>query len=172
MSKKSVRRSSPPSTNKPGPLEKLLTKSRGVLKHCEMCGANSSQLLEPGFKPDGKPAVLCQSCRIGSSELLADRACKEHKFVELVARMATQDEYQTDTEDTINILDKLIASARKITGIKPEPKDVTCPHCDGDGEEPGAPISTEEVAVCNLCLGSGVVTEKAAKKYREESEED
>lgn len=37
-------------------------------------------------------------------------------FARSIARLTTQDECQTDTEDTINTLDDLIVSARKITG--------------------------------------------------------
>lgn len=60
---------------KAGPLEaKLADTSRyGVLGHCEMCGANSAQLLEPAFDPSGNPQILCRQCRIGSAELLADK---------------------------------------------------------------------------------------------------
>lgn len=30
-----------------------------------------------------------------------------------------------------------------------------CPQCEGDGEQPGAPIEPERVAVCDMCHGSG-----------------
>lgn len=62
-----------------GPLERLLARQRGlssveaILQHCEMCGADAGRLLEPAFAPDGKAEMLCQDCRIGSAELLADR---------------------------------------------------------------------------------------------------
>lgn len=36
------------------------------------------------------------------------------EFVKQIARMLTQDEEQTDTEDTINTLDALIEKARKL----------------------------------------------------------
>ena len=61
----------------PGPLESLVLK-----EHCEMCGVTAlaagrvGVLLEPAFDPSGQPKTLCQDCRIGSAELLADRRIK------------------------------------------------------------------------------------------------
>lgn len=50
---------------------------------------------------------------------------------------------------------------------------VTCPHCDGTSEEPGAPVDLEDgIALCNLCEGTGVVTEAAAKAYSEGNDEE
>ncbi len=60
-----------------GPLESLVPKD-----HCEMCGVTAlaagrvGVLLEPAFDPSGQPKTLCQDCRIGSAELLADRRIK------------------------------------------------------------------------------------------------
>lgn len=34
----------------------------------------------------------------------------------------------------------------------------SCPRCQGDGEEIGAPISAEEIAVCSTCNGRGEIT--------------
>ncbi len=48
---------------------------------------------------------------------------------------------------------------------KPKPPSQACPHCGGDGEEPGAPVDPNLVAVCMLCKGKGVVTAKTAKQY-------
>jgi hypothetical protein len=61
--------------NKQGPLE-----SYKMAGHCEMCGAPGKRpsgtfttaRLEPAFNPSGEPKTLCQDCRIGSAELLAD----------------------------------------------------------------------------------------------------
>jgi hypothetical protein len=61
----------------PGPLESLVLKD-----YCEMCGVTAlaagrvGVLLEPAFDPSGQPKTLCQDCRIGSAELLADRRIK------------------------------------------------------------------------------------------------
>lgn len=45
---------------------------------------------------------------------------------------------------------------------------VTCPRCDGDGEEPGAPSSWRERIVCSLCEGVGLVDTEKASEYEEE----
>jgi len=45
-------------------------------------------------------------------------------------------------------------------------KRVTCPHCEGDGEEPGAPVSPMEVVLCDLCGGAGEVSEAKARRYK------
>lgn len=42
---------------------------------------------------------------------------------------------------------------------------VVCPHCLGDGEEPGAPIDDLGTAICTLCNGSGEVPESIAIEY-------
>jgi Tfp pilus assembly protein PilP len=42
---------------------------------------------------------------------------EQHLFIEQIARMTTQKECLTDTEDTINTLDDLILKARKLVGI-------------------------------------------------------
>jgi hypothetical protein len=65
----------------PGPLESLVLKD-----HCEMCGVSKRHVssvvrekmmpLEPAFDPSGRAKTLCQPCRIGSAELLADRRIK------------------------------------------------------------------------------------------------
>lgn len=47
------------------PLESLTLKD-----HCEMCGHTTH--LEPAFDPSAQPKTLCDQCRIGSAELLAD----------------------------------------------------------------------------------------------------
>lgn len=56
-----------------GPLESL-----NLADHCEMCGLSAIPnreypFLEAAFNPDSEPMTLCQSCRIGSAELLADQ---------------------------------------------------------------------------------------------------
>jgi DnaJ-class molecular chaperone len=48
---------------------------------------------------------------------------------------------------------------------------VTCPHCNGDGEEPGAPVDLDGVYLCTLCRGSGEVSQRKADTYSEESED-
>ena len=35
-----------------------------------------------------------------------------------------------------------------------------CKRCDGSGEEPGAPIDLDGVALCDDCLGTGVIKTK------------
>lgn len=46
---------------------------------------------------------------------------------------------------------------------------VCCPRCDGEGEEPGAPIDLKSgTALCDLCHGRREVTAKQAKQYQEE----
>jgi len=49
-----------------------------------------------------------------------------------------------------------------------QPERVTCPHCAGDGEEPGAPVEPDGVWLCVLCGGMGLVTEAAAQRWTEE----
>ena len=46
-------------------------------------------------------------------------------------------------------------------------KKVTCPRCDGSGEEPGAPITLDEdgVALCGLCDGRRVVLPSTYDEY-------
>ena len=48
-------------------------------------------------------------------------------------------------------------------------KFVDCPRCEGDGEEPGVPVSWGYVP-CDLCLGDGEVTEEMADQYEEDME--
>lgn len=64
-----------------GPLRALKLK-----KHCEMCGAQDSPTmsyrLEVAFDPKGQPKTLCQACRIGSAELLADQRMHLHLYVD------------------------------------------------------------------------------------------
>jgi DnaJ-class molecular chaperone len=40
-----------------------------------------------------------------------------------------------------------------------------CPECDGDGEAVGAPLDLEGVWLCNICNGTGEVTQEQAKEY-------
>ena len=48
-------------------------------------------------------------------------------------------------------------------------RDVECPHCGGDGKEPGAPDDVEAGAPqCGVCGGGQYVTHKVARKYRQE----
>lgn len=48
-------------------------------------------------------------------------------------------------------------------------KDVVCPHCEGCGEEPGAPIDLKHgLAICTLCDGDGYVDEATAEEYLKE----
>jgi DnaJ-class molecular chaperone len=49
---------------------------------------------------------------------------------------------------------------------------VVCPRCGGDGEEVGAPMDPFEVALCDLCKGSGEVPKEVADKYLAEQEEE
>ena len=39
---------------------------------------------------------------------------------------------------------------------------VSCPHCDGDGEEPGAPQRPDEKVLCSECGGKGVLPRRKA----------
>lgn len=48
---------------------------------------------------------------------------------------------------------------------------VTCPHCDGYGEEPGAPSEADGVFLCCLCGGKGEVTHIVAEDYQEEQQD-
>lgn len=47
---------------------------------------------------------------------------------------------------------------------------VTCPRCDGDGEEPGAPASPFEFMRCSLCDGTGNTSAAHAILYAIESD--
>ena len=47
----------------------------------------------------------------------------------------------------------------------PERGPVTCPHCDGDGEEPGAPLDLEGQQMCSICHGEGKVSVIKAHRY-------
>jgi DnaJ-class molecular chaperone len=49
---------------------------------------------------------------------------------------------------------------------------VVCPRCGGDGEEPGAPVSLDEVWLCSLCDGKGAVPPEKAAAFSEEDEGD
>lgn len=52
-----------------------------------------------------------------------------------------------------------------------EHKLVVCPRCEGEGEEPGAPIDLElGTAFCTLCHGGGEVRKCVADRYEEEQE--
>jgi DnaJ-class molecular chaperone len=48
---------------------------------------------------------------------------------------------------------------------------VECPHCLGDGEEPGAPVDPHGRYLCTVCNGSGEVTATIAAAYTEEEDE-
>lgn len=43
---------------------------------------------------------------------------------------------------------------------------ITCPRCNGDGEEPGAPVSTEGKATCDLCDGQGTASRSLVEDYQ------
>lgn len=45
---------------------------------------------------------------------------------------------------------------------------IICPRCEGDGEEPGAPLDLDGVWLCSCCNGEGEVTEKQAQEYLED----
>lgn len=48
---------------------------------------------------------------------------------------------------------------------------VTCPRCDGDGEEPGVPSSYPlSMRLCSVCHGDGEVTQERAAEYAEDEE--
>ena len=77
--------------------------------------------------PDGiKSRVAVISVRNAAednAELIA-QAPELREFAEIVARMKTEQEFideggELEDDDSINALDELIASARKITGVKP-----------------------------------------------------
>ncbi len=99
------------------PLETLEVKD-----HCEMCGdhdkgARHRAHLEPGYDPSGQAKTLCQSCRIGSAELLRERDSKRGEFIALVSRMKTEEDYGDEappSEDWISALNDLIETARQI----------------------------------------------------------
>ena len=70
-----------------GPLQSLPFKD-----HCEMCGAKDdarrpNPLLEPAFNPSGKPMTLCQDCRIGSAESLADQRLSDSELATVLAAL-------------------------------------------------------------------------------------
>jgi DnaJ-class molecular chaperone len=48
---------------------------------------------------------------------------------------------------------------------------VDCPRCDGDGEEPGAPVDPCEIALCDLCGGKGEVLKEVATRYLQDEAE-
>ena len=49
---------------------------------------------------------------------------------------------------------------------------VFCPRCDGEGDEPGAPVDWKEGrAICEFCLGSGVVSPERSQEYAIEMED-
>ena len=52
----------------------------------------------------------------------------------------------------------------------PEKGPVTCPHCDGDCEEPGAPLDFEGTWMCRVCHGAGTVSLTVAHKYEKDTE--
>ena len=49
-------------------------------------------------------------------------------------------------------------------------REIECPHCGGDGKEPGAPDDLEAGAPqCGVCKGGQYVTHATARKYRQEA---
>ena len=49
---------------------------------------------------------------------------------------------------------------------------VTCPRCDGTGDEPGAPAEIDMVPLCITCGGIGLVPKNEATAYRKDSVDD
>jgi DnaJ-class molecular chaperone len=49
---------------------------------------------------------------------------------------------------------------------------VECPHCLGDGEEPGAPVDPHGRYLCTVCNGTGEVTSPVAATYLEVEEQE
>lgn len=50
---------------------------------------------------------------------------------------------------------------------------VKCPRCDGDGEEPGAPIEDDgSVALCALCGGKSFVPARTREEYLAEQSDE
>lgn len=79
---------------------------------------------------------------------------------------------------TPRLFSQMIGTAAVIGGqhsgaaqVKNDHTLVTCPRCNGDGEEPGAPIDLElGTALCNLCHGKREVRKYVADRYEEEQE--
>jgi DnaJ-class molecular chaperone len=50
-----------------------------------------------------------------------------------------------------------------------KPLKIECPRCDGDGEEPGAPVDlVDGTALCGLCDGHGMVSQARVREYERE----
>jgi hypothetical protein len=56
------------------------------------------------------------------SNRICERCDQKTEFVELIAKMLTEEE-GAEPDEMINTLDELIVSARDITGIKPKEED-------------------------------------------------
>lgn len=78
----------------PGPLESL--ERGGLADYCEMCGTRERKPggsktqdvgLEPAFDPSGQPKTLCQECRIGSAELLANKRLDDRDLATVLAAL-------------------------------------------------------------------------------------
>lgn len=59
------------------------------------------------------------------------------------------------------------------TAAIPATRYTTCPRCEGDGEEVGAPVCLDGRWLCTLCDGNGEVTLALESAYlTEEAEEE
>jgi DnaJ-class molecular chaperone len=67
------------------------------------------------------------------------------------------------TENRLNANIRAVAD-----GLAKLAKVVTCPRCDGDGEEVGAPVELDGVWLCSLCNGRGEVSVRKARRYVED----
>lgn len=75
----------------------------------------------------------------------------ENLFPDVVKALdviAKNDSWCTDSEDDMEMFFHALGFPRQ--------SDV-CPRCDGSGEEPGAPVEMERVALCDRCKGSGTL---------------
>ena len=81
------------------------------------------------------------------------------RLSELVVYALTSRERERWTEELRIVLNNRHKSA------------LQCPRCEGDGEEPGAPVDLEDgVALCGLCHGKGYVTLRVALDHYTEEE--
>lgn len=111
----------------PGPLEKLVQKLGGRLDHCQMCGHKDH--LEPAFKSDGKPAVLCLHCRIGAAELLEGKRGEMENVLQLVAAGNTEiDQLEAMADGVLNTV--TAPSGKRITKAQAEARASLIPESD------------------------------------------
>lgn len=113
--------------------------------------------LPPRFDYNAVMERIQRECSY-SLDVPADRKAfikwlKAHEYLFPDVGLAIQIIKNNDSWCTDNDLDMTIFFER----LGFPAKDATCPHCDGDGYEPGAPVEDdgEQHALCGECHGSG-----------------